>query len=309
MNNKERVKRLLSKDGGWYALYWGMKVLGLDKKMSDENYVKLQYRCYTGRKLNLKNPELFSEKLCWLKLHDHNPQYKVLVDKLRVKEFVKEKIGAEYVIPTLAVWDKPDDVTVDKLPNRFVLKDTISGNNEGVVICKDRSTFDLEGAKVKLRHSFDGDLFISGREWPYKDVEKKIIAEPYIEDKVTGELRDYKFFCFNGEVKALFIGTERQSSEGVKFDFFDSDYNYMPIINGHPNAKIPPEKPHTFELMKEVASKLSADMPHVRVDLYEANDKVLFGEMTMYHHNGTCLMHPLKWEYQFGEWVDLTKVK
>ena len=141
MNNTDRLKKLLSKDGGWYALYWGLKALRLDKKMSDESYVKLQYRCYTGRKLNLKDPRLYSEKLCWLKLNDHNPEYSVLVNKLRVKEFVKKRIGSEYVIPTLKIWDKPEDVSIEELPEKFVLKNTNAGNNEGVVICRNKATY------------------------------------------------------------------------------------------------------------------------------------------------------------------------
>lgn len=309
MNNSERIRKLFTKDGGWYALYWGLKALGLDKRISDKKYVKLQYRCYTGRKLNLKNPQLYSEKLCWMKLYDHNPLYTSLVDKLKVKDYVKQKIGTEYVIPTLAVWDMPEDILTDNLPNKFVLKDTCSGNNEGVVICRDKSRFDFEKAVSALRRSFNSNMYMAGREWPYKEVNKKIIVEPYIEDETTKELRDYKFFCFDGKVKALFIATERQSLDGVKFDFFDADFNYMPIINGHPNAKVPPKKPQTFKLMKKLAAKLSEGIPQVRVDLYEANGKVYFGEMTMFHHNGTCLMKPIKWEYKFGEWFDLSKIK
>ncbi len=307
MNNRDRLKKILSKDGIFYSIYWGAKLLRLDKYMSDKLYVCLQYRCYTGRTLNLKHPRLFSEKLCWMKLYDHNPFYSVLVDKLKVKDYVTQRIGSEYVIPTIKEWNKPEDISIENLPNQFVLKDTCGGNNLGVVICHDKSTFSINEAIKKLRKSFDSDMYMSGREWPYKNVGKKIIAENYIEDLETGELRDYKFFCFDGVVKALFIGTERQSKDGVKFDFFDNNFNYLPIINGHPNASTPPQKPKCFYEMKLVAEKLSKGIPQVRVDLYEANGKVYFGEMTMFHHNGTCLMQPIEWEYRFGEWLDLSK--
>lgn len=308
MNNFDRIKKLFTKDGMYYSVYWGLKFFKLDGFLDDSAYVKLQYRCYTGRKLNLKDPQLFSEKICWMKLNDHNPLYNILVDKLKVKDYVAARIGVEYVIPTLQVWDKPDDISIESLPDKFVLKDTNGGNNNGVVICRDRSCFNLADAIAKLKKSFNTNMYMAGREWPYRDAGKKIIAEAYLEDVKTKELRDYKFFCFDGQVRALFVGTDRQSKDGVKFDFFDAEYNYLPIINGHPNASVPPEKPEAFELMKQIASNLSKGIPQVRVDLYEVNGEVYFGEMTMFHHNGTCLMKPLEWEYKFGQWFDLSKI-
>lgn len=144
------------------------------------------------------------------------------------------------------------------------------------------------------------------REWPYKDIKPRIIAEQYMEDNASGELRDYKFFCFDGKVKALFIASDRMTQgEETKFDFFDADYNHLPFRNGHPNASVLPNKPLNFDKMKELAAQLSAGYPQVRVDLYEVNGKVYFGELTFFHWSGMTPFEPEDWDYKFGEWLTL----
>lgn len=272
---------------------------------NDELYLKILFRCFMQKKLNLKDPKTFSEKLQWLKLYNRKSEYTTMVDKYAVKEYVANIIGEEYIIPTLGVWDTPNDIDWNSLPDKFVLKTTHGGGGSGVVICKDKSTFDKQKAIEKLWKSYNSDIYKTSREWVYKNIAKKILAEPYIEDSKTQELRDYKFFCFNGDVKYLFVASERQKREEPFFDFFDQDYNILPIKQGHPNSVNTPEKPVCFEEMKIIASKLSQQLPHVRVDLYEVNGKVYFGELTFYHFAGFVPFEPQEWDYKFGEMIKL----
>lgn len=275
--------------------------------LPDRLYVPAIYRLLTGRKLNLRNPQTYNEKLQWLKIYDHRPEYTMMVDKYAVKEYVANIIGKEYVIPTLGVWDKPEYIEWNSLPNRFVLKTTHGGGNTGVIICKDKSKLDRNKTIAQLNASLKQDLYRNLREWPYKNVPRRIIAEQFIEGK-NNDLPDYKFFCFNGEVKALFVGTERSSGD-VKFDFFDSDFNHLDLVQSHPMSGKVIDKPICFEEMKKVASLLSTGIPHVRVDLYDNNGQVLFGEMTFYHHGGVEPFHPESWDYQFGSWLELPNNK
>ena len=227
-----------------------------------------------------------------------------------MKDYVAKTIGSEYVIPLLGVWDKPEDIEWDKLPDRFVLKTNHSGGNTGVIICKDKRTFDKEGAIKKLNASLKSDIYRSLREWQYKNVHKRVFAEAYVETKLGAEdLPDYKFFCFNGEVKALFVATDRQKEgEDVKFDYYDADYNHLPFKQGHENAKVPPQKPVSFEEMKRLAAKLSKGIPHVRVDFYEVNERPIFGEFTFTHFAGMVPFEPEEWDYKFGEWLKLPEI-
>ena len=274
---------------------------------SDRCFLQCQYYLHMGKKLDLKHPQTFNEKLQWLKLYDRNPLYTTLVDKYAVKEYVAEKIGLEYIIPTLGVWDSFDDIDFDQLPNQFVLKTTHGGGSTGVVVCKDKRGFDIASAKEKLNKSMHANIYDTLREWPYKNVKRRILAEQYIEDKTVGELADYKFFCFDGKVKALFVGTERGSGD-VKFDYYDADYNHLDLIQYHPMSSHPLPKPQHFELMKELAAKLSKGIPHLRVDLYECNGHVDFGELTFYHHGGIVPFHPESWDYTFGSWLKLPQI-
>lgn len=271
--------------------------------LSDETYLKTLFRLKMGYKLDLKAPRTFSEKLMWLKLYDHNPEYTKLVDKYAVKDIVSQRIGSQYVIPTYGVWDRPEDIEWDKLPNRFVLKTTHGGGNTGVVICKDKASFDKNKAVEKLNRSLKQDIYRSLREWPYKNVPRRIIAEEFIEGD-NNDLPDYKFFCFDGEVKALFVGTER-STGNVKFDFFDSDFIHLNLVQTHPMSGKVIKKPACFDEMKEIAGKLSQGIPHVRIDLYQVKGHIFFGEYTFYHHGGCVPFHPKKWDDIFGSWIQL----
>lgn len=271
--------------------------------LSDEQYLKLLFKANLGYPLDLENPQTFNEKLNWIKLYDRKPIYTTMVDKYEAKRYVASIIGEEYIIPTLGVWDRFEDIDFDALPDQFVLKCT--HDSGGLVIVKDKSKMDKEAARKKLTTCLGHNFFWGQREWPYKDIKPRIIAEQYMEDERTGELPDYKFFAFDGDVKALFIATERGAAEETKFDFFDADFNHLPFLNGHPNAAVIPEKPQQFELMKELAAKLSVGLPQIRMDLYEVNGKVYFGEFTFFHWSGFKPYVPEEWDYKFGEWIKL----
>lgn len=274
---------------------------------SDKMYFRIKW--FARRmpyKLNLKNPQTFNEKIQWIKLYDRNPLYTTLVDKYRVKQYVTDRIGADHVIPLLGAWDRVEDIEWDKLPNQFVLK--VNHDCGGQVICKDKTKLDKENAIVKLNKAFARNYYYEGREWPYKNVEPKVFAEEYMEDEF-GELRDYKYFCFDGEVKAMFIATDRTKDTETCFDFYDADFNHLPFTQGHPNAKVQPQKPKGFEEMKQLAAQLSKGIPEVRVDFYDVNGHIYFGEFTFFHFGGMVKFNPVEWDYKFGSWINLPDKK
>ena len=271
--------------------------------LSDKAYVSLVYGVYFKKRLNLKNPKTYNEKLQWLKLYDRNPLYTRMVDKCEVKKYVADKIGEEYIIPTLGVYDRFEDIDFDSLPNEFVIKCT--HDSGGLVICKDKSQLDIKNAKKIIESSLKRNYYMNGREWPYKDVKPRIIIEKYMVDESGYELKDYKFFCFNGEAKLLFVAKDRGSSEETKFDFFDRDFNHLPFTNGHPNSDPPYFKPDNFEKMMELASELSKDSPQLRVDFYNINGQIYFGELTFFHWGGMMPFDPPEWDIKLGEMITL----
>ena len=273
--------------------------------MNDEQYLKILFKIRIGQELNLNNPQAFNEKLQWLKLHDRRPEYTMMVDKYAVKKYVSEKIGEQYIIPTLGVWDKFDDIDFDQLPDRFVLKCT--HDSGGLVICRDKANFNIRDTRKKINRCLKQNYFWGCREWPYKNVKPRIIAEKYMEDEILSELRDYKFFCFDGKPMLLFIASDRHKNCETKFDFFDIDFNYLNITNGHPNSKNHPKKPLNFNLMVELSKKLSKNIPHVRVDFYEINGNVYFGELTFYHWSGLVKFNPSEWDLKLGKMLKLPK--
>ena len=272
--------------------------------LSDRFFLKVLFRLRMGYKLNLDNPVTFNEKLQWLKLYNRKPEYTQMVDKVGAKEYVASIIGEEYIIPTIGVWDRVEDIDWEALPNQFVLKCT--HDSGGIVICLDKTKLDISAAKRKLKRGLKRDFYSQNREWPYKDVKRRIIGEVYMVDESGYELKDYKWFCFDGVPKALYIATDRGvKGEETKFDFFDADFNHLPFTNGHPNSHRPILKPQGFEKMKELAAKLSEGQPHLRVDFYDINGKIYFGELTFYHWSGTTPFEPVEWDYKFGEWIKL----
>ena len=282
------------------AILWSTRMLHLDGLIPDKMYLQMLYRRVFNKKLDLNNPKGYNEKLFWLKIYDRRPEYTTMVDKYAVKKYVANIIGEDHIIPTLGVWDKPKDIEWDKLPDQFVLKCT--HDSGGLVICRDKTKLDRHAAMNTLKKSLKNNYYKKGREWPYKNVPRKIIAEKYMEDTSVGELPDYKFFCFDGEVKALFIGTERSTGD-VKFDYYDADFNHLDLVQLHPMSGKVLQKPQNFEEMKELAGKLSQGIPHVRVDFYSINGKTYFGEMTFYHHGGVIPFHPEEWDDIFGSWI------
>ena len=283
-----------------------VKILNGMHFLPDEIYLKIRYFLEFGKKLDLKNPKTFNEKLNWLKINDRKPEYNKLVDKYLVREYIADTIGEEYLIPLLGVWDSFDEIDFDSLPEQFVLKCTHDSGS--VVICKDKKAFDYAAAKKKIERKLKKNMYWWAREWVYKDLMPRIIAEQYMEDSFTAELRDYKFFAFNGEAKMIFVATDRQNAnEETKFDFFDMEYNHLDFTHGHPNAKVLPEKPKDVDKMRELTEVLSKGLPHVRVDFYYVEEKIYFGEITFYHNAGLVPFAPEEWDLKLGELFALPK--
>lgn len=270
--------------------------------LPDGTYLRLRYLIAFRKPLHLKNPRTFNEKLQWLKLYDRNPEYTRMVDKLEAKKYVAERIGEEYIIPTLGVWDRFEEIDFDALPDQFVLKCT--HDSGGLVICKDKKSLDLDAAREKITACLKENYYWDYREWPYKNVKPRIIAEPYLRDDETGELRDYKFYTFGGEVKALLIISRRDTPDAGG-DYFDAEFHHLDMQWGYKNAKVLPAPPKSMEDMIRLAQLLSKSTPELRVDFYEINGKPFFGEMTFFDGGGFEKIVPEKWDRIFGDWVTL----
>lgn len=271
--------------------------------LSDKACLSLVYRGAYGRKLNLDNPTRYSEKLQWIKLYDRCPLYSKLVDKYEVKSYVSERIGEEYIIPTLGVWNAFDDISFENLPEQFVLKCT--HDSGGLVICTDKKKLNLDNARKKINKSLKTNYYKLFREWPYKNVTPRILAEKFMVDNATGELRDYKFYCFDGVVRALGIYSDRGAGKTTKADYFDRDFNWLGLKWGYEHATERPEKPSLYDKMIEIAETLSQGFPEVRVDLYLCNNRVYFGELTFFDGGGFDGFEPDSWDEIFGSWITL----
>ena len=285
--------------------YYGFSVL-LRRVFSrfisdDRSYIKVDYFLKMRRFPNLEHPKTFNEKLQWLKLNDKHEEYAKLVDKYEVKKYVGDIIGEEMIIPTLGVWDRFEDIEFEKLPQQFVLKTT--HDSGGVVVVKDKNRLDLKVAKKKLEKSLRHNYYYDHREYPYKNVKPRIIAEKFMVDESGTELKDYKFFCFHGEVKLLFVATDRPFD--THLDFFDVDFNHLPFKRGHSCTKKEIKKPANFEEMKRLASILSKGIPFVRVDLYNINGRIYFGELTFFPAAGVVPFEPAEWDEKIGSWLKL----
>ena len=230
-----------------------------------------------------------------------------MVDKYDAKKYVSKILSEEYIIPTLGIYNNFEEINFNELPNKFVIKPTHTSGN--IFICKDKSQINYKELRREVRKWLKRKYYYLHREWPYKNVKPRIIIEKYMEDSEDGELRDYKFFCFNGKVKLMFIATNRQGKGDTYFDFFDEEFNHLSIKNGHPNSPITPHKPNNFEKMKDLAEKLSADIPHLRIDFYEINGKIYFGEMTFFHWSGLVPFEPEEWDKKLGDMLELPKEK
>lgn len=287
-------------------------ILGLKRRnmldfLSDKTFVKLEYRARMNKKLNLKNPETFNEKLQWLKLYDHNPEYIKMVDKYEAKKYVGGIIGEEYIIPTYGVYNSFDEIDFDSLPNEFVIKCT--HDSGGLAICKDKKTFDIEAAKEKINKAFNTNYYKKSREWIYKNIKPRIIVEKYMEDKNSSSMQDYKFFCFDGEPKIMYLSEGLENHATATMSFFDMDFNLTDCKRkDYELFKYKPKKPKTFEQMKEFASILSKGIPNLRVDFYEINGHIYFGELTFITAGGYIPFESEEWDKKIGSYLDLSKV-
>lgn len=275
---------------------------GFLRWMPDSMYLKLIFKLKLGYPLNLKDPKTFNEKLQWMKLYNHDPLYTQLVDKYEVRKYVRSKIGDDCLIPLLGVWDKFDDIDFDKLPNQFVLKCT--HDSGGLVICKDKSKLNLALAKKKINKCLERNYYRILREWPYKNVTPRIIAEKYMESDASEGLPDYKIFCFNGVPQIWFTVTNRSKGD-PRCDYFDFHGNHLPVEQGYKNSSVPVAKPSALETMKEYARILTQGMPHCRADFYEVAGKVYFGELTFFDSSGFEPFFPKEWDYKLGEMIEL----
>lgn len=277
----------------------------LSQLLPDKLYLCLRYKAKFGRWPNLNNPQLYTEKVQWLKLYDRKPVYCDMVDKYEAKKYIANIVGEQYIIPTYGVWDNFDEIDFSVLPERFVLKCT--HNSGGVVVCLDKSKLDLKKARVTLEKRLKENYFWHSREWQYKDVKPRIIAEEYLYDTdyPDDSIMDYKFLCFDGEPKLLYYAEE--NTDDPYSDIYDMDFQKLDIQFPEPNSEIVAEKPDKFEEMKAIAQKLSKDLPHLRVDFYYVNGKLYVGELTFYHCAGLVNIKPEKWNQIMGEWITLPK--
>lgn len=284
-----------------YFLLW------LDMKriitLKDELYLKILYEKIIGKKLNLTSPQTFNEKLQWLKINDRKDLYTTMVDKYDTKKYVANIIGEEYIIPTLGIYDKIEDIDFEKLPNEFVIKCT--HDSGGVVICKDKNNFDIKKAKAKINKCLKKNYYYIRREWPYKNIKPRIIIEKYMQDSKNDDLIDYKIMCFNGKVKCSFICLNRRSKTGLNVDFYDADWKKMPFERHYKNSNIITPKPEQYDKMVELSERLSQNIPFLRVDFYEINGKIYFGELTFFPGSGMEEFTPDEWDKKLGDFLIL----
>lgn len=276
--------------------------------ISDSLYLKILYRIHFNKKLDLKNPKTFNEKLQWLKIHDRKDVYTKMVDKYEAKKYVSKIIGKDVIIPTIGIYDNFDDINFDKLPKQFVIKCT--HDSGGLIIVKDKSKLDIKNAKKKINKSLKNNFYYAGREWPYKNVKPRIIIEKYMREEGKEDITDYKLMCFNGNVKCSFVCLNRNSKNGMNIDFYDRDWNKMPFERGHyKNSGYTMNRPENYNLMIKLAEKLSIDIPFVRVDFYEIDKKVYFGELTFFPGSGFEEFNPQEYDKILGDWIELPTKK
>ena len=277
---------------------------GWFEKMDDERYLRLLYRGVMGRKLHLNPPRTYNEKVQWLKLHDKNPIYPQLCDKIAVREIVKERIGEDCFTPILGVWDDPDEIDFAALPERFVLKCT--HDSGGVILCPNKAEFDEEAARESLKNWLKRDYSIAGREWPYRFVPRRVLAEAFLPGTDGARPDDYKFYCFDGKVGIILLCTNRRKAHAdyLLFDMDLNPYRINDITIALPEGFVMPRPPHLDEMI-EIARRLSAGFKHVRVDLFDTPEGVRFGEITLYDQSGLNDDFTYEGDLDMGKMIDL----
>lgn len=277
--------------------------------LPDKVYLRKLYKCRMDKCINFNCPRTYNEKLQWLKLYDRKPEYTTMVDKYAVRDYIRHKVEREgttcselglYFIPIIGVWEKAEEIDFESLPNQFVLK---CNHDNGVIICKDKGKINIDATKMQLQSRLDRNYYKKNREWPYKNVKRKVICEKLMQGKNQIDLIDYKFFCFDGKVKCVLIVTGRFND--IREDYFDSDFVHLPLKKGGLNATGAINPPNNFEKMKTIAEIISKGLIHLRVDFYEINNKIYFGELTFFDGGGFEKFNPEKWDFVFGEWIHL----
>ncbi len=278
--------------------------MGFFNKMSDKDFLQKKYQMIFGKELNLENPCTFNEKLNWLKVYDQEDRYTKLADKILVKKFVEEKIGGEYVIPLYKEYQKPEDISLEELPDQFVLK--CNHDSGGAFICRDKSKFDLASVQKRLKKNLKRNWYYSSREWAYKNIKPMILAEKYIEDPTSDDLIDYKFFCFNGEPKYVYTTVKNSN---IYENYYDLDFNKVNINHGYPRRDPEFQKPQNFDKMVELVKVLCKDIPFVRLDMHNVDGKIYFGEFTFYDWAGLKPFPDPQDDEKLGKLLDLSNIK
>lgn len=279
----------------------------LSRLIPDRIYLQIVYFKHFRRFINFNNPKTFNEKIQWLKLNYRNEEYTKLVDKYRVKQYITKLIGEEYVIPTLGVWNNVDDIDFKSLPEKFVLK--CNNDSGGIVICKNKKDFDEAKAKSFLKERLKNNGYWYGREWPYKNVKPCIIAEKYMEDSISKDIKDYKFFCFNGSMEFFDIDIDRFIEH--RANYYDRNGNFLPFGKTYcpPDYTKKIEMPKNLDKMIELAETISHNTVLSRIDFYEIDGQVYFGEITFYPGSVFSPFTDEKWDYKLGDMIDLPNIK
>lgn len=299
-------KLIIDKD---YRFLW-LAGKGVYNKMPDEEYLKRKFKAKVGKELNLSDPKTMNEKLQWLKLYDRKPEYVERVDKYQVRNYITSILGEKYLIPLIGVWETPDEIDFDMLPNKFVLKCN-HNSGLGMCICKDKSKLDIKKVKKELKKGLEQDYYLTSREWPYKDVPRKIIAEKYMTDSEDSDnFTDYKFYCYNGVADCVMVCLDRNTGD-TKFYFFDKEWN---LKRYNKRGRLAPEnftlpKPKHIDEMFKIAEKLSKGYPYVRIDLYATEEQVYFGEITLFPDSGFDPNRLPEIDRLFGDKIDLSIAK
>ena len=281
--------------------------IGLYKLWPDEKYLKRKYRALIGKTLDLDNPKSFNEKIQWLKLYNQNPQYTVMVDKYLVRDYIANSLGEQYLIPLIGVWDKEEDIDFKSLPNQFVLKCN-HNSGYGMYICKNKLDMDVDCVRKNLQKGLEQDYYSINREWPYKNIPRKIIAEALMSTKNGEDLRDYKLFCFNGKVKFFKMDFDRFTAH--RANYYDLNGRILPFYEADYPADFERKVdiPDSISMMIELAEKLAKDIPFVRVDFYDVDGKVYFGEITFFPASGIGRIEPEQADLEIGELIDLSNI-
>lgn len=282
--------------------------------LPEKSVVKILWWTKTGKWLDVGNPKTFNEKLQWLKINNHNPKLTTLVDKYLVRGYIRDLLGEEYLIPLIGCWDNLDEIDFDSLPDQFVLK---CNHNAaiGLCVCRDKKVLNADKVKKELRRGLSSNFYYSSREWAYKNVQRRIICEKYMEDGSGNGLRDYKFFCFNGEAKFIYISEGLENHETARISFYGFDGKEMPFHRrDYRQFSVTPAFPDNIQEMIEIANKIASQLageiglPFARVDLYSIQGKTYFSEITLYPNSGYIPFEPGIWDEKIGEWIDLSMI-